>query len=205
MAYDPDIRIRHGAHLPHWSKEGAVYAVTFRLADSLPQGVLEVLIAEREALLQKMRETPASVRQDDVQRAEEMFSKRVSGYLDAGYGHCWLAREDIASVVAGALRHFDGDRYMLYAWCIMPNHVHVVVEPITHSLPDILHSWKSFSANACNKLLGRKGAFWQVEYFDHLIRNHDDFECCVNYTWHNPEKAGFVDWKWRGRTGFPAR
>ena len=189
MTHDPDLRVRHGARLPHWTKEGATYTVTFRLADSLPQHKLQELIEGQEKMIQKS--------QVDVQYAHEIFSKRVSTYLDAGYGECWLGRDDIAIVVKNALQYFDGDRYELFAWCIMPNHVHVVVQPLTKTLPEILHSWKSFTAQQANKVLKRSGSFWQVECFDHLIRNAGDLEKCVVYTFENPDLAGLKNWKWR--------
>jgi REP element-mobilizing transposase RayT len=132
-----------------------------------------------------------------AQSALEKFSQRFDQYLDAGYGACWLQRDDVACVVADALRYFDGDRYQIFSWCIMPNHVHVVVQPLTHSLFTILHSWKSYSAKSINAVLGRTGTIWQVEYFDHLIRHQEDLERCVEYTWGNPDLAGLSQWKWR--------
>ena len=59
------------------------------------------------------------------------------------------------------LRHFDRDRYLLDAYVVMPNHVHALVEPIgQHSMADILRSWKSFTANAINRALDRRGTVW---------------------------------------------
>ena len=98
-----------------------------------------------------------------------------------------------------ALAHFDGDRYDLLAWCIMPNHVHAVLRPKAgHELPDILHSLKSFTSKKANKILNRTGEFWQAEYYDHLVRNEDDFRKQVEYTLENPAKAGLANWKWVG-------
>lgn len=199
MAYDPDLRVRHGARLPHWTKGGAIYAVTFRLADSLPQEKLEGLLDERERLMRKSQQRGTMLSERDAQYAYELFSKRISQYLDAGYGACWLKHDDIAEIVDSALKHFNGERYELFTWCIMPNHVHVVLQPLTHTLSEILHSWKSFTAQKANKLLGRSGPFWQVEYFDHLIRNREDWERCVEYTYSNPELAGLKNWRWRWR------
>ena len=115
----------------------------------------------------------------------------------------------VAAVVANALLHFNGSRYSLAAWCVMPNHVHVVVQPFAGNtggrpvplaeLPDILHSWKSFTAKEANKLLRRSGEFWQTESYDHLIRNEADFRHAVRYVLDNPIKAGIKNWKWVGR------
>jgi REP element-mobilizing transposase RayT len=102
-----------------------------------------------------------------------------------------------AEVVAGALRHFDGVRYKLYAWCVMPNHVHVVFLPFEgFSLSDIVHSWKSFSAQRINSSWGRRGTLWQREYYDHLIRNGEQFSRAVRYVAENPERARLKEWKW---------
>ena len=104
----------------------------------------------------------------------------------------------IADLVADALRKFDGSRYRLFAWCIMPNHVHTVFQPMSpHRLEDILHSWKSYTAHEANKILKRNVKdFWQREYFDHLIRNGKQFDRAIRYTAENPIKAGMKDRKW---------
>jgi REP element-mobilizing transposase RayT len=103
-------------------------------------------------------------------------------------------------LVANELKHFDGEKYRLFVWCIMPNHVHVVLQPMAGvELPSILHSLKSYTANGANKTLNRHGPFWQAEYYDHLIRDRDDFIHAVEYAWNNPDKAGHANWKWRGK------
>ena len=79
----------------------------------------------------------------------------------------------------------------------MPNHVHVVIKAYSnYDLETILHSWKSFTSTAANKILERKGVFWQREYYDHLIRNEKDFIRIVEYVLDNPLKAGLKDWQW---------
>jgi Rad3-related DNA helicase/REP element-mobilizing transposase RayT len=191
-------KVRQGARLPHWTREGAIYAVTFRLADSLPQNVLLDWQREREAL--QRREAQSELSSDDAARLRELESEKIQKYLDASYGECHLRRPDIADLVANAIRLHEGQRYRLLTWCIMPNHVHAVVEPIGgHTLPEILHSWKSFTANEANRLLSREGPFWQTEYFDHLVRSDGDLAHSVQYAWANPDEAGLTDWKWRWR------
>ncbi|HEX2121389.1 MAG TPA: transposase, partial [Thermoanaerobaculia bacterium] len=98
-------------------------------------------------------------------------------------------------VVARTLTFFDEERYKLFAWCVMPNHVHAVVHPIgTSTLASILHSWKSYSAKEINALLGRAGRLWQREYFDRIIRDDEDLEQTIQYVLANPVKSGLVDW-----------
>ena len=79
----------------------------------------------------------------------------------------------------------------------MPNHVHAVLQPMPgHDLPQILHSWKSFTAKEINQRLGMQGQRWEAEYYDHLIRDERDFQAQVEYVLANPLKAGLREWKW---------
>jgi REP element-mobilizing transposase RayT len=199
------LSIRKGAYLPHWTMEGSIYAVTFRLADSLPENVLEGWLAERENIVKTARQMGRPLSLHEEKRLHQLHSEKVERYLDAGHGACWMKEERIAGIVANALKHFEDERYDLLAWCVMPNHVHVVVRPREGlELADILHSWKSFSAKEANKVLGRKGELWQAEYYDHLIRDEKDFEHCVEYVLRNPEAARLKGWKWVGGTAVPA-
>lgn len=192
-----NIQIREGANLPHWTQEGATYAVIFRLADSLPQNVLRQWQKDRDYLLARSKQD--SLSPSEQKEFQKVFSEKFDTALDAGHGACWLARPEIAQGVSDALRHFDGQRYDLFAWCIMPNHVHVVFRPIKeHSLSNILHSWKSFTAKEANRLLERTGEFWQAESFDHLVRNREDFDNQVRYVMENPDKAHLQNWEWCG-------
>jgi len=144
---EPALHIRDGAYLPHWTKEGSVYAVNFRLADSLPAHVLEAWRSERNSILQNAKEQGRPLTWEEITSLDHLHSEKVERFLDAGMGACWLKMPSVAKLVADALAHFDNQRYKLVAWCIMPNHVHVVLNPIQgHDLPAILHSWKSFTA-----------------------------------------------------------
>jgi REP element-mobilizing transposase RayT len=79
----------------------------------------------------------------------------------------------------------------------MPNHVHVIVEPLpSHELSDILQSWKSFTAKGANRLLQREGVFWQKESYDHIVRDRDELERTIRYVRGNPANARLKDWPW---------
>jgi len=98
------------------------------------------------------------------------------------------------------LIHFDGIKYKLHAWVVMPNHVHYLATPgAGYSLSEIVHSCKSFTAHEANRILDRKGRFWFPEPFDRYIRNHDHFEKTIRYIESNPVKAGLCekvsDWR----------
>jgi REP element-mobilizing transposase RayT len=101
--------------------------------------------------------------------------------------------------MAETLLHYDRVRYLLLAWCVMPNHVHVVFRPMeNHTLAQIVQTWKSYSAHKANRLLGRSGEFWQREYYDHLVRDEADLHRIVRYVLENPRKAKLADWPWVG-------
>ncbi len=129
------------------------------------------------------------------------FRKEIEGYLDAGYGACWLTQDAIAKIVADALKFHQGKKYQLIAWVIMPNHVHVLLRVMNGAnLSEILHSIKSFSALAANKVLARSGPFWQIESFDRYIRNGKHYKAVVRYIERNPVDAGLCgspeEWRW---------
>jgi len=197
-----EIHQRQGHNLPHWTKHGATYTVTFRLADSLPPHVLHTWRQEQEDIIRRAQEQGRPLTAHEERELHRLHSTRIETFLDSGQGTCHLAKPEIASLVHEALRHFDGRRYDLIAWCIMPNHVHVIVRPFGgYDLAGIMHSWKSFTAKQANILLEATGAFWQEEYYDHLIRDEEDFRNQINYVLENPDKAGLQDWTWYGMQG----
>jgi REP element-mobilizing transposase RayT len=192
--------IRSRGRLPHWEADHAIYFVTFRLADSLPRAVLQEFEAERRNILAAAKQAGRSILSPlDERRLEELLSEKVQAKLDAGAGKCFLRDPQIAGVVSEALRHFNLSKYRMYAWCVMPNHVHALFRILDgHTLAEILHTWKSFSATRANRLLGRSGGFWQREYYDHLVRSEDEFYRIVGYIAENPNRAGLRNWRWVG-------
>ena len=190
---------RDGAYLSHWTRPGGKYAVTFRLADAVPAQVLENWRRERDDIAQRAMNQGRELTRGEQRELERLYSDRIQAYLDAGHGSCCLEDARIADLVLNAMEHFDQERYELVAWCVMPNHVHVVVTPFEdHGLPAILHSWKSYTAKEANRVLGRHGQFWQEEYYDHLIRDEDDFIHSINYLLGNPSNAGLKNRRWCG-------
>jgi len=164
-------------YLPHFDSQDIVQFVTYRLADSLPAEALERI---------KLSDRPESLRDE---------------LLDRGWGDCWLRRPQIAQIAEESFLAFDGDRYRLHAWTIMPNHVHVLFGvPAGLTLSDIVASWKKYTARQSNRLLGRSGPFWQADYWDRFIRNETHFDAAVDYIDNNAVKAGLAkapaDWRW---------
>jgi len=93
------------------------------------------------------------------------------------------------TLVVDAIKHFDGLRYDLLAYVVMDDHVHVLACPLAnHSLQQIVHSWKSFTANRLGKFQDRSAPVWQVEYFDRIVRDEDDLVQKAHYILNNPQK-----------------
>lgn len=188
--------------LPHLKREGGTYFISFRLAGSLPKDVLLRFKQEREVILQQALAANCPLTWHEQEELFKWFSNRVDGFLDAGNGTCYLRDSELAGIVAAALRFFDGQQYELRSWVVMPNHVHVVVQPkVPHLLSDILHTWKSYTAHEINKrLANRVIPFWQAESYDHLIRDDEDLYRCCRYTTMNPVNARLCsrveEWPW---------
>ena len=105
-----------------------------------------------------------------------------------------MAMPQVYEIVKTSLRHFDGERYRMYSYVIMPNHVHLVLMPLGGwTAKEILHSWKSFTAHQINAALEREGKVWQDEYFDRHVRDVEHFGRVMRYVKHNdPQRAWTV-------------
>jgi REP element-mobilizing transposase RayT len=182
--------------LPHFDAPNTLQFITFRLADALPQSSLRDLREE-------VRKLPAN-HQARKQR------EQIEYWLDQGLGSCALQHNALADVMRTTLHFHHGRRYHLLAWCIMPNHAHVLIEP-TFSLPRIIQGWKSYSARwalinggalAMPLPLGR---FWMRGYWDRYIRDQRHLDAAIGYIHHNPVKAGLCeraeDWRWSSAWG----
>jgi REP element-mobilizing transposase RayT len=172
---DKDPRFWHSrGFLPHFDQDGFTQFVTFRLADSVPQNVLEKWRAELDS---------GEITDVDMRR-------RIEYYLDQNYGEAWLKIPAIANALQETLLKFDGENYRLMSWVIMPNHGHILFTPFEgHGVSRIMHSIKSYTAHFANEILNRKGRFWAKEYFDRYIRDQRHFANTIAYIENNPVKA----------------
>ena len=179
--------------LPHWDVTNGIQFVTWHLADAMPRAAIENLRRERECERQRLLATRGGVTKADAATMEVAFRRHCERLLDQSHGNCVLRDHRAAKIVGEAISHFDKERYRLFAWCVMPNHVHAVFKTAL-PLEDILHSWKSYTRVRINRLLGRTGKLWQDDYFDRLMRNERQLRRAVDYVLRNPVKAGLVDW-----------
>ena len=177
-----------------------VQGVTFRLHDAVPQPLIEHWKRELQWIEKRSdNDTEAFA----AQRRE--MHRRLAIYEDAGYGGCCLRMDSVAQVIAGALRHFDGQRYALSAWCIMPNHVHTLFRVLPGwRTGEIVHSWKRHTARKANAILGTNGSFWAPDYYDRYIRDDAHYRRAIAYIHANPVKAGLCaseeQWAWSSAT-----
>jgi putative transposase len=186
--------------LPHWSQPGAVCFITWRTCDSMPKQALDQWFEDRATWLQRHdidsgdphwrnrldRLNPALVRE-----FLDVFWNRWHDALDAGHGACVLRQPDLANIVEKSLRHFDGDRYVMLDFVVMPNHVHLLAAfPDETTMLAQCESWKHYTATQINRCLSQKGRFWQQDGFDHLVRSEQQFEYLREYIAANPTKAG---------------
>jgi REP element-mobilizing transposase RayT len=188
---------RSRGYLPHIEAPNLVQHVIFRLADSLPVQVRRGI-----------------ARISSIDRAQAIDAALDQGCGRQGCGRRELVDARIANLVETALLSFDGERYHLFAWCVMLNHVHVLMQTRPgYGLNRVLHSWKSYTAKYANRLLDREGPFWAPEYFDRFMRNESHLADTAVYIEANPVKAGLCenvpDWRfssaWLGWGGRDAR
>jgi type I restriction enzyme R subunit len=194
--------------LPHWSQAGAISFITWRTFDSLPKEVIERLIADRNEWLRlhgiaspgECQQLVQSLSPMLRQQFNHLVSERWHEALDSCSGECVLCRTDLSQIVAKSLLHFDGDRYELTDFVIMPNHVHVLVAfPDETSMLRQCDSWKHYTATQINRRINRNGRFWQQDGFDHLVRSIEQFDYLRRYIADNPKRAKlqtgkFIHW-----------
>ena len=185
-------------NLPHQLVPGSSLFLTMRLADSLPKAVLQQLQLETaNAELAALRTGYAG--EQSYARQKRYFG-RFDRLLDgAQSGPTWLSQANVAAVITGSIHAFlDDGGCQLVCYCVMSNHLHLVVElgEEETGLMRKLQRFKSYTAIQANRVLNRNGQFWHRESYDHVIRNAPEMERVVAYVLNNPVKAGMVN-RWQ--------
>ncbi|MEJ5224456.1 MAG: transposase [Anaerolineales bacterium] len=197
--------IYYRRRLPHIHPENHPFFITFNLADSIPSHVWIELKQQREKELQ-------NAKPEQRHQIHKKYFGKYDEWLDrAQHGNHWLAQTHVAQTVSDEIHRMDGERYRLLACCLMPNHVHLLIESLItgtashdgmsrkYPLTEIMRLLKGRTARACNLALNRNGKFWQHESYDHYVRNDEELGRIVAYILHNPVKAGltkeWTEWK----------
>jgi putative DNA methylase len=169
-------------YLPHFDAPGVTQMVTFMLEDSFPVRRR----AEWEPIFKEAN--------DSKKR------RMIEAWLDRGYGKCWLRQPEIADHVEKVILVNNGRDFLMQAWCVMPNHLHLVLDVWQIPLSKLIGTWKGKSSRIANTVLNRQGHFWQADYFDTLIRDEAHLARAIRYTENNPPKARLAkdkrDWPW---------
>lgn len=207
-----EIKTFYKNRLPHLAPIGATFFVTFRLGDSLPQKLVAKLKLEMEMeaeIIRLEKEKPENY-EAAIIRQRKLFFKEYDYQLDVKpYGECYLKQPKVAQIVIDKIHEMDGEKYDLLAYCIMPNHVHLLFDfsvqivdengfYLTQTPEDyiqldkVMQLIKGNTAYHANQLLGRKGKFWQKDSYDHYVRSEKEFWNIVHYILQNPVKAGLV-------------
>lgn len=172
--------------LPHIQPDNAVYFITFRLKDTLPAELIKQFSEQVES-------------DNHSQKAQQEYFEAVEDFLDSEtLGPTWLKEKAVAKIVMDSIHFYDKNLFKLICFCVMSNHVHFVGYSFKMPLFQIMKGLKTYTATQANKILERKGSFWQWEYFDRIIRDRNDLHHKIQYTLNNPVKAGLVarweDW-----------
>ncbi len=200
--------------LPHIAPVGASFFITFRLADALPTSLVISMKQELELIKENLkREFPADWKMHLLAEQKGMFGKYEHQLENEPFGECLLKNTTAANITVEKLRAYDGQYYDLWAFCIMPNHVHVLLDfsrQVTDVqqmlLSDVPEAYKQLchvmmlikggTARAINLALDRKGSVWAKDSYDHYVRDEAEWHRIVHYILHNPVKARLVQfWK----------
>ena len=167
-------------NLPHINPENAVFFITYRLAGSLPKHILEQSSYDKE-----ISENPTN------------YFEKLEALLDSETGE--LLKPEIAEIVTESLWYYDKKYYTLLAYCIMHNHVHLLINTNNYpykNLFSIMKVIKGVSARKVNKFRHKTGQLWHHESYDRMVRDRNELASTISYIKNNPVKAGLVEnWK----------
>lgn len=192
--------------LPHWQPDQATFFVTFRLAGSIPKEVLNRMQSNYQQvqngvlLRQDLNERE---RRELIYAEQKRFFAQTDDFLGRNpNGPYWLRDDRIARILNTEMLSHDAFWYVLWTFCIMPNHVHLLLtlQEGAPRLTKIMQHIKSYSGQKANRCLGLRGQFWERESYDHWVRSGGEFERIQYYILQNPVKAKLVDeweqWPW---------
>jgi len=186
-------------NLPHIQPENGTFFLTYRLYGSIPISVIREFKARYDGILRINH----AITSNRLRRLQMSYFLSFDNCLDREFNEpYWLKEPDVAEIVFQSLLFNNKKEYDLWAFTIMPNHVHALLTLKEGSMPlfKILQNHKRYTAGQCNKVLKRTGYFWEHETYDHLVKSENEFSQIVEYILNNPVKAGFVkdwdQWKW---------
>jgi len=201
--FDPQADFGIAEHSrPHWAQADAIVFITFRTHDSIPRKLFQQWDGEKTVWLQERgysvsapwKQALAQLTATDRVSFRRTFERLKEDCADQGLGKCLLREPELGKIVADALLHFDGRRYQMGDFVVMPNHVHLLAAfADEQAMRKQLNSWLHWTAHQINRRAGRRGSFWQEEPFDHLVRSANQYRYLRQYIADNPKKAGLSE------------
>ncbi len=211
----------YGRHLPHEIPEGYPIFLTWNLKGAMPGEMIEKLRQERDRLEKQATRSGESAAARKLREDKLVFAMGDRFLDQAQEGPLHLKDPRAAKIVEDSILFGIGERYDLYAWCVMANHAHVLLMPIWE-LKEVTQGIKGFTAHEINGLQKARGrVFWQDESYDHWARDEEEVLRIIAYIENNPVAAKLCqrpeDWPWSSarfrkdwpagqpcRSGFPA-
>jgi REP element-mobilizing transposase RayT len=187
-------------HLPHQFPEGVPIFLTWNLKGAFPDEVVERLQRYRESLEKTPARAGETARERRI-REDKLVFLMADRFLDAATeGPMYLKDPAAAKIVEDSITFGIAERYDLFAWCIMANHVHVLLTP-HWKMKKVTQGIKGYTAHEINGLQGARGrVFWQDESYDHWARDEEEMLRIIWYIEQNPVAAGRCakpeDWPW---------
>jgi REP element-mobilizing transposase RayT len=192
---------RHYArHLPHQVPKGFPIFLTWNLKGAMPRSAIEELLRERHRL-EDQAPRPGETAIERRIRESKMIFASADRFLDRALdGPMHLKDPRAAKIVEDSIVFGAGERYDLFAWCVMSNHVHVLLTP-HWELSKVTQRIKGYTAHQINGLHNARGrAFWQDESYDHWSRDEEEMFRIIHYIENNPIAAGLCqraeEWPW---------
>ncbi|MCB5270672.1 MAG: transposase [Candidatus Cloacimonetes bacterium] len=199
-----EYRQMYKRNLPHYQPKNGLLFVTFRLNFAVPAQYINAYHKYRESLEAQL-DIKESIKPQQIVLHKKLFDF-VDNYYPEIHSEIDLTKPpEIAILLSDILRSLHDEYYALYAFTIMPNHVHILLKPLTVdekdlSLAEIMHKIKGSSARQINLVLQRQGKLWQREYYDHWVRTDQEMWNVVEYIRQNPVRAKLASdpecWRW---------
>ncbi len=199
-----DYRVLYKRKLPHYQPRQSVFFVTFRLDFPIP----EKYLLSYQNLKEGLRAQYGSTAESPDSKA--LIQKRLFAYTDSVYheydcGRNICAHPELATMIRDSILDLHEAECFLYAFTLMPNHVHMLIRPLMQEgkpvqISKIMQQLKGSTARAANLMLNRTGHFWNREYYDHWVRNQQELVNVIRYIRDNPLQAGLTknaeQWPW---------
>ena len=187
------LKVAAGESLPRWTVDRAIYHLSLHLADAVPVSERERWREIRNDLASLARREGRTMTADERELLKSAYGERIERYLAQGNGSCLLREPGVAETVADVLEGGNGQDYALHMWCVMPNHLHILVgfelaEDVSHTIG----LWKRVSAHRINRVLLRRGTVWMRDAYTRIIRTAEEYRRQLSYVWVNPEKSGLT-------------